>query len=62
MHETDPELLDLLRKAARHKMTPEEIEAQRASFVRAFTTPCEHGVLDFETCVDCRGKDGRRAR
>jgi len=29
-------------------------DAQRKSFVRAMTTPCEHGVLDFETCPDCR--------
>jgi hypothetical protein len=40
-------------------MSPEEyaamMEAQRASFVRAMTTPCEHGVLDFETCPKCRG-------
>lgn len=29
-----PELTELLRKAAQHKMTPEEIEAQRQSWVR----------------------------
>lgn len=29
-------------------------EAQRASFVRGMTTPCEHGVLDFEQCAECR--------
>lgn len=28
--------------------------AQRASFIRSMTTPCEHGVLDFEQCGDCR--------
>ena len=27
---------------------------QRASFIRAFTTPCEHGELDFEQCPQCR--------
>jgi hypothetical protein len=27
---------------------------QRESFVRAMTTPCEHGDLDFEQCRDCR--------
>lgn len=31
--------------------------AQRASFVRAMTTPCEHGELDFEQCGECRGGD-----
>ena len=38
--------------------TPEEKEAmheaQRKSWVRGMTTPCEHGVLDFETCGECR--------
>lgn len=29
-------------------------QAQRKSFVRAMTTPCEHGVLDFEQCPQCR--------
>jgi len=46
-------------KVAMEKMSPEEYiamrEAQKASFVRAMTTPCEHGVLDFETCPKCRG-------
>lgn len=27
---------------------------QRESFIRAMTTPCEHGVLDFEDCAECR--------
>lgn len=27
---------------------------QRESFVRGMTTPCEHGVLDFESCRECR--------
>lgn len=27
---------------------------QRESWIRAMTTPCEHGVLDFETCAQCR--------
>lgn len=39
-------------------MSPEDQaahwDAQRKSFVRAMTTPCEHGVLDFETCPHCR--------
>lgn len=30
-------------------------KAQRESFIRGMTTPCEHGVLDFEQCPDCRG-------
>lgn len=29
-------------------------QAQRESFVRAMTTPCEHGALDFEQCPQCR--------
>lgn len=41
------------------KMTPEEREKmfneQRKSWVRGMTTGCEHGVLDFEQCPDCRG-------
>ena len=40
-----------------NSLTPEqraaEMQAQRESFVRAFTTPCEHGELDFETCPKC---------
>ena len=48
------DLKDLLRKAAQHRMTPEEIEAQRQSWVRGMTTPCEHGVVDFEQCPKCR--------
>ena len=32
-----------------------ELVAQRESWVRAMTTPCEHGVLDFEQCGECRG-------
>jgi hypothetical protein len=29
-------------------------QAQRESFVRGMTTPCEHGALDFEQCQQCR--------
>lgn len=28
--------------------------AQRASFARGITARCEHGVLDFEQCPQCR--------
>ena len=39
-------------------LSPEEKaahrRAQRESWVRGMTTPCEHGVLDFEQCGDCR--------
>jgi hypothetical protein len=39
-------------------MTPEQQaehrRAQRASFIRGMTTPCCHGVLDFEQCAECR--------
>ncbi len=31
-------------------------KAQRESYVRGMTTPCEHGVLDFEQCGACRGE------
>ena len=55
----DHELADLLR-ASRVKiaaMSPAEyaamIEAQRQSFARAMA-PCEHGIVDWETCPDCR--------
>jgi hypothetical protein len=44
----------LLKQAAQHVMTPEELQAQRESFARGMG-PCEHGVYDFETCPDCRG-------
>ena len=45
-------------KARMEAMTPEETkamwEAQRESWVRGMTTPCEHGELDFEQCSECR--------
>lgn len=56
---TDPELLELLRssKAKVDAMTPDEraamIEAQRQSFARSMA-PCEHGISDWEDCLDCR--------
>jgi hypothetical protein len=41
-------------------LSPEEQAAhrqsQRESFVRAMTTPCEHGTLDFEQCAECRSR------
>jgi hypothetical protein len=37
----------------RAKLEADEREAQRRSWVRAMQ-PCEHGVLDFEQCSDCR--------
>lgn len=49
------------------RMTPKQREEmfarQRESFVRAMTTPCEHGELDFEQCPQCRDaaqKEGMR--
>lgn len=48
-----PELTELLKRAASHKMTEAEITEQRKSWVRGMTTGCEHGVLDFETCPQC---------
>jgi len=56
------EQLDEALAAARKWMRTASIEekaemtkAQRESWVRAFTTPCEHGQLDFEQCGECRG-------
>lgn len=47
-------------KARYAALSPEEREAhdqaQRESFIRGMTTPCEHGVLDFEQCPQCRGE------
>jgi hypothetical protein len=37
----------------RAKLEADERQAQRQSLVRAMQ-PCEHGVLDFEDCGDCR--------
>jgi dihydroorotase len=48
-----PELTELLKRAASHKMIEAEIIEQRKSWVRGMTTGCEHGVLDFETCPQC---------
>lgn len=48
-------------KARRAAMTDEEraVEdaAQRDSFVRGLTTPCEHGMMDFEQCAACRDRE-----
>ncbi len=49
----EPTVGELLQLAAEHEMTPQEIDAQRRSWERAFTTGCEHGVLDFEQCEHC---------
>lgn len=57
---TAPDLLALAREAmARFNALPPEERArhrrlQRESFIRGMTTPCEHGILDFEQCGDCR--------
>lgn len=48
-----PTLDELLDASQIHQMTPVEIDAQRQSWLRAFTTPCEHGELDFEQCPEC---------
>lgn len=50
-----PTLDELLELNKTYTMTPEEIEAQRQSWVRGMTACCEHGILDFEQCPDCRG-------
>lgn len=49
-----PTFAELLEIARIHQMTPDEIDAQRASFVRGMR--CEHGELDFEQCKECRKK------
>ena len=49
----EPTLEEMLDAAQIHQMTPAEIEEQRKSFIRGMTTPCEHGVLDFEQCPQC---------
>lgn len=49
-----PTLDELLEASRSHQMTPEEIEAQRQSWVRGMTASCEHGELDFEQCAKCR--------
>lgn len=53
-----PTLQEALEVAQIHQMTPEEIDAQRRSWVRGMTTPCEHGELDFEQCGACRAARG----
>lgn len=53
---------DLLKKAKERvaAMSPAEyaemMEAQKRSFVRGMMARCEHGVLDFEQCPECREK------
>ena len=47
-----PELTAALERIKGYVMSPEEVEAQRQSWVRAFA-PCEHGEVDFETCPGC---------
>jgi hypothetical protein len=37
----------------RAKLEAEELAAQRESWIRAMG-PCEHGVLDWEECEQCR--------
>ena len=39
--------------ADRVALEAEELAAQRESWVRAMG-PCEHGVLDWEECTECR--------
>ena len=48
------DLVKRLREAAKRPITQEEYEAQRQSWVRSMTKGCEHAVLDFEQCPDCR--------
>lgn len=54
------EFHEMIRKSNERyeTMSPDEQQAmwkaQRESWVRAFTTPCEHGDLDWESCPHCR--------
>lgn len=52
----EPTLDEMLTAAQVHQMTPDEIEAQRQSWVCGMTARCEHGELDFEQCPQCRGR------
>lgn len=49
-----PNLYELIEAARDYKMTDAEIAAQRESWARGMSA-CEHGVLDFEDCAECRG-------
>lgn len=57
----DEDLAKLIEqsKARVAAMTPEEyaamIEAQAASYARSLLA-CEHGIVDFEQCDDCRSQ------
>ena len=60
---TDPDKLTALaREAAQRFAALPEAERrlikslQRASYIRGMTTPCDHGILDFEQCGDCRAQ------
>lgn len=46
----DPTLDEMLEASTIHQLTPAEIEAQRASWVRGMTARCEHVEVDFEQC------------
>jgi hypothetical protein len=60
VHAMTPELQAALDRAKDwwNTATPEQRaemkRKQRESYIRAMTTPCPHGVLDFETCPECR--------
>lgn len=50
-----PTLDELLALGRTHTLTEDERDEQRKSWVRGMTARCEHGVIDFEQCPDCRG-------
>lgn len=60
MDEIRQRLADIERARAampaeeRAELERNERQAQRESWVRGMTTPCEHGVRDFEQCGECR--------
>ena len=45
--------------AEREELERREYQAQRESWIRAMG-PCEHGVLDWEQCTECRPPSNRR--
>jgi hypothetical protein len=52
----NPTLEEMIDAAQIHQMTPEEIDAQRQSWVRDMTAGCEHDEVDSEQCPKCRGR------
>lgn len=64
---TSKALTNLIDHAKEHlaemtKAEHDEMRArQRESFARGMATPCEHGMLDFEQCAECRAANEPKA-